>query len=579
MSELKQVDKVDFQHAAYKANIGLWSKCRTVAAGEEAVKAAGARFLRRLGNQDDEAYESYKDRALFYEATGRTVQGMVGALCGREPELVGPKSKESFEFFSDIFPYSVPVKTFLRQVAEEVIITGRCGVLVDASADGGDPYLSLWQAEDIINWRSAFVDGRDTVVMVVLREPYSEHGTYAAEEKTRYRVLRLVPDGDGLVYEQQVFAKLKPEDENYSPIGEPMRPTSGGKTMAVIPFYFINAGGTTPDVERPPINSLVNTNVSHYKTSADLEHGRHFTGLPTAWIAGFPESEDKKFVIGSHVAWVSSDVNAKAGFLEFTGQGLSELRLASDEKAGYMSILGARLLEAPRKQSESADNQKIKRSGESNILAGIADAISEGMTLAAKFCAEWRGLNGHEDVKIELQKEYMTREPNAQLLGQLTTMLQGGAISWETYWQALREQGIAREGVSAEEEKDAIDNGEFGSSGPSIDGGAQLPPPDPGGPGGERGNKGGSEDRAGADSEGSGTPPFGAPPPALSQGAPMPIIEKTMTAAEYAAYRERREKEDAALDARLARFGLTGKEGVVLPSDPNVAPYSAVDDD
>ena len=201
------------------------------------------------------------------------------------------------------------------------------------------------------------------------------------------------------------------------------------------------------------------------------------------------------------------------------------------------------------------------------------------MTLAAKFCAEWRGLNGHEDVKIELQKEYMTREPNAQLLGQLTTMLQGGAISWETYWQALREQGIAREGVSAEEEKDAIDNGEFGSSGPSIDGGEQLPPPDPGGPGGERGNEGGSEDRAGADSEGSGTPPAGAPPPALSQGAPMPIIEKTMTAAEYAAYRERREKEDAALDARLARFGLTGKEGVVLPSDPNVAPYSAVDDD
>ena len=32
MPELKQVDKVDFQHAAYKANIGLWSKCRTVAA-------------------------------------------------------------------------------------------------------------------------------------------------------------------------------------------------------------------------------------------------------------------------------------------------------------------------------------------------------------------------------------------------------------------------------------------------------------------------------------------------------------------------------------------------------------------
>jgi hypothetical protein len=59
--------------------------------------------------------------------------------------------------------------------------------------------------------------------------------------------------------------------------------------------------------------------------SADYEHGCHFTGLPTPWIAGYQAADPEKpdtFYIGSTAAWTFGDPNAKCGYLEFSGGGL-----------------------------------------------------------------------------------------------------------------------------------------------------------------------------------------------------------------------------------------------------------------
>src|SRR6185295_1933492 len=103
-------------------------------------------------------------------------------------------------------------------------------------------------------------------------------------------------------------------------------PTMNGAPLDYIPFAFISPEDATPNLEDPPLIDLVDMNLSHFRNTADLEHGAHFTGLPQPWIAGYTKAtENEKLYIGGPAAWVFTDPNAKAEYLEFTGTGLGTL--------------------------------------------------------------------------------------------------------------------------------------------------------------------------------------------------------------------------------------------------------------
>lgn len=62
-------------HADFDAKALEWSRARHVLSGEDAVKAAGERYLPRLDSQSDEEYAAYKARASFFGATALTLEG------------------------------------------------------------------------------------------------------------------------------------------------------------------------------------------------------------------------------------------------------------------------------------------------------------------------------------------------------------------------------------------------------------------------------------------------------------------------------------------------------------------------
>jgi hypothetical protein len=78
---------------------------------------------------------------------------------------------------------------------------------------------------------------------------------------------------------------------------------------------------------------------------ADLEHGAHFTGLPTPIITGHNLGEDETFSIGSTTAWVLPNEYTDVKYLEFTGQGLGALesRLVSKDGRKVLRIYRPRV--------------------------------------------------------------------------------------------------------------------------------------------------------------------------------------------------------------------------------------------
>ena|SRR5215216_5142073 len=86
---------VNSLHAEYEAFWPVWMRAPDVIAGEDAVKAAGIRYLPRLELQTDEQYAVYKQRAAFYNATARTADGFVGMIFRRPPFVKFPKEESS----------------------------------------------------------------------------------------------------------------------------------------------------------------------------------------------------------------------------------------------------------------------------------------------------------------------------------------------------------------------------------------------------------------------------------------------------------------------------------------------------
>jgi len=340
--------------------------------------------------------------------------------------------------------------------------------------------MTTYFPENIINWKTSKIDGRNKLSLVVLKEIMGKGGDeFKKEEQTIYRLLRLVSgpiqmvDGElleGLIFVVERWIKVeKPQkpDEFEKPqkpdefvlIDSVIPRLQGGNHLDYIPFTFIGTTTTNPKVEKSQLLDLVNVNLSHYRTSADLEHGRHFTALPTAWVAGFDVDKGNKLQVGSATAWVSDNPNARAGFLEFSGAGLGSLEKAQDSKERLMAVLGARLLEAQRQGVEAAEALQLRQSGEGSVLLNVALSVSEGVTFALKAIADWFGIQEKSGIIFKLNTDFNVVKVDSAILTTLMQSLQGGNISWDTWFYNLERGELIPDGVDADTERGLIEQG------------------------------------------------------------------------------------------------------------------------
>lgn len=435
-----------------------WKRCRDVAAGQDRVHEGGTTYLPRLKDQTDDDYQAYKERAVFYNATWRTVSGLQGMMFRKPPKTVA--SPALMEMFTDITMAGSNLQVFALNIAEDALITGRVGVFVDYPKTTARtladerllqlrPNLCSYKAEQIINWRTSRVANKTVLSLVVLAETVEtadDNDRFRMQASTQYRVLELV---DG-IYTVTVYASGS--DGSDQVLEAAWQPRMAGQVMNFIPFFFIGIDDSTCEIDTPPLIDLVDMNLAHYRTTADYEHGCHFTGLPTPVVTGYtPESAGEKLYIGSQSAWVFPDPQAKASYLEFAGGGLSFLENNLHNKENMMVVLGARMLDQGKRGVESAEVAAIYRSGEQSVLASIAQTLSIGITAALKVFARWAGES--DDVQFELNRDFYALPLDAATLTALVRSWQSGAISYESLFTRLKMGEVIEADVTLEEEQ------------------------------------------------------------------------------------------------------------------------------
>lgn len=462
---------VDQVHPQYEKMADQWKNCRDVVAGSKAIKDAGKRYLPALKDQTDEDYQAYKQRASWMGATWATIRGFKGMLLRKPPEIDAPESIKAY--LDDVTMSGKSIYDLIDIITDEMLTTKRPGILVDypqASQEGMTaaqaealnmrPSLAFYPAESIINWRQERINNAYVLSMVVLTEDAPLEGNeFQHNTEVHYRVLDLAwkpadkkDEPPSRVYRQRVFRIEKANggsEGEQQQVGADVFPVMNGKFLTEIPFII------DPEVDDPPLGDLVDLNLDHYRLSADLKHGLHFGGLPTGIITGYtPENASDKLYVGSASFIVLPQPDARAYFMEYSGQGLKPISEEMAKTEERMAVVGARLLATEKKDSETAQTANIHRAGESSVLSNIGETVGIMLSKALTIFSEWAGVE--KEITVEMNDEFLPQGIDPQAMTALVGAWQQGAISLQTLFENLQAGEIIGQDVTYEDEQARI---------------------------------------------------------------------------------------------------------------------------
>lgn len=430
---------------AWTGHLAARKKVADLNGGRETALA----HVRKMPGHDAPTETAFRGGAYFLPMVSRTREAFGGLVFGKTPRRKLPKQLE--EYLSDVTQDGQDIDRFAEQAFDGVLLTGAVGVLVDypstpegmskaaAEAEGIRPSLKLYDANSILEAKARIR------LLETVEEPHPTNEW----EKVRVEQVRVLDLDDAGKYRQRVF---RATNGVWAQHGETIEPRKGGERLATIPMYFSNPRDAEPRAERPPLTDLAEINVAHLNNSAALEWGLLWTANPTPIFIGLdPGSGSVK--LGSSEG-IALPLTGDAKFMEFTGKGLEELREAMDAKRRDAAVMGARMLLESGRQAIAAETARIERAGETSVVSGIANALSDCLTEALTFMAEWAQIGG--DVEYWLNTDLNPAGLSPQELTALVGAWLNGAITKQELFAKLQQAEIVDPAKSFEDHEEEI---------------------------------------------------------------------------------------------------------------------------
>lgn len=451
---------INTKHPAYKEYEDIWEKCEDFYDGELTVKKKGTKYLPKLSGQSQAKYQAYKQRAVFYGAVARTVNALVGAVYRKEPAVALPSKLEYLR--KDATGTGMSLVELAINLSIEVMKTGRAGLFVDRPVDGGNAYITVFDADDILNWAGDFVVLEDEKLVP------DEKDKFSMKEVEGFRELTLDQDGNYVV---NVWG-TKANSKQYEII-QVIQPLKNGRPLTYIPFTCVSPSGLDFEVDRPPILDMVNVLEKHYQLSADYAAALHAVCVPTPYVTGIQSTDDFELNLGPDSAIILPTEGCKVGFLEFQGQGIGPVKDAITKLEGMLGALGARMVEATGSKTliETAEGVRTREAVATAILGSIIASVEAALEKCLRWIADWDSIDTSE-ISVKLNRELVSSTIDANMLNAMLTAVQNGSMSFETLYHNLEEAGLTDPGVDANAEKERIMEG-------LIEKLAQTPPEQP----------------------------------------------------------------------------------------------------
>lgn len=460
---------VTTQNKKYSENYNVWKTIRCCLDGSNAIKRENTYFLPNPDelNFDAKRYRDYLMRANFEGITAKTLYALVGNVFRKPIFTELPNDLEYLNSNADA--KGNDLDSVCRQVFKEIISLGRVGVLVDFPYSEEDLTLaqvqsqeykakiSVYIAENIVNWCTRIINSSEVLDLVVLKEYVticSNESEFIKTDRERYRVLKLT---DQNIYVQEIW-DLIDENKNEFAITETITPKNAkGLPFRYIPFVFGGSYNNIPDVNKAPLEDLSNLDVSLYRNSADLEEMIYLMGQPTLVLTGLTQNWITDTLQNKATLGIRTPIflpeNSTAQILQVNPNPF--LQEAMKEKRRTMISLGARII-LDKNQPEAAEAIRLKQSGESSLLATAVMNTEDLMMTAIDFCSDFM-IGEIEESKVDINKDFINLRLTPDEIRSLISLWQTGVISLPILRNRLRDGEIINEDLIDEDIDAEID--------------------------------------------------------------------------------------------------------------------------
>lgn len=448
------------RHPDYVSVFPKYQQIRDVLGGEITVKQRARNDNRNYlplpeveadTTQNAQRYATYLSRAVFYNASARTLSGLVGQVFSKPPVTEFPEDQEYLQ--DDPMGTGITLEQQAKSVLSDLLSMGRAGLWVDypSTIDGATveqvsngeirPVIFNYKPEDIINWRVQRVGSRMLTTLVVLAEEYiAKDDGFDVFKQVQHRELRLDENGEYCVRIWRPGTRAMTTNGFVYPLD------GNGKRFREIPFVFVGIENNDHTVDNPPMYDLSVLNIAHFRNSADYEEACFMVGQPTPWFSGLTKDWVDNVLKGSIFlgsrGGVPLPVGANAGLLQVSANTL--VKEAMDQKESQMVALGARLVQGSTvvKTATEVNTDKVS---EVSTLASAARNTSAAFAKAFEFCSMFSLKTG--DVKFELSTDFDMGRMTSQELLAIFTIWQGRLLTTPEARDILRRAGYATEDI------------------------------------------------------------------------------------------------------------------------------------
>lgn len=447
--------------------------CRDVYSGPLHIRKKGVEYLPQFPRESKEAYRDRLATSVFYDATGRTINGLTGMVFRKPPNLADSLPEPILSAWENIDLQGTHGDVFCQHRHRDGEIDGHFVILVDmqritpeqvrTKADreraGLRPYWVGIQKQDVLGAREVEIEGRMVLSHFRYKEKVTEpDGPYGEKEIERVREYNLTSGEDGgRVVAFTVWAKR--QDSN----GKEAWVVDDEGVMAIdeIPVSVGYIGERVGLLEsHPPHLALALENVKHYQLVSDNDNVLHIASVPQLAIFGMDPDGDQ--TVSPHGAWKFTNPEAHMEYVEPQGNGLEamEKRIAKSEHR--MAILGLSLLYSETRAAETATSKRIDKAESDSALSNHARASQDAFEEAIRLTAKWMGVDlqaGGEERWIELSRDFESLPIDAQTIAALSNMVAANQLTIETMWDILERGEILPQTFDPDVEREKLDSG------------------------------------------------------------------------------------------------------------------------
>lgn len=469
-------------NAEYESLRDIWLKCRAACSGEKFIKSVDGvvdrvNFRNLLipfsPTMTDTQYRFFKAEAEFPGIVSQFAKTTVGMLLRKPPKIV--INNESIPqdallwIVNKIAQDDSGIVSFLDSALWEELQTSRAWIYVDKpTVTENDlktltaeellskkPYVILWKAEDIINWKiDSNGNGRNRLTRLIFRS-YEERYDKNEFHPELYPTIKVHELDENGFYQIRVFQEEASTNEVKVVSGQrlPSKTQPKLKLVDTITNFVINdkrldfipawplSGSIQP--KEPIFSQLVDKEISLYNKVSRRNHLLYGASTYTPVITSdMPDEAFEEVVSAGLGSWLRLRQGDDAKILDTPTAALQDMDRAI--AAGYeeMAKLGIRMLTPEVAQSGVALD--IRNASQTAQLGTLNSRISEVLRSIIVFMINWRygtELQEHE-VEFTLSEDFNPMPLGADWLRLATEWYQQGLIPRSTWLTLLRRNDL-----------------------------------------------------------------------------------------------------------------------------------------